>query len=151
MSACHISLFILWLSDSISKNQKGGAFFRKPSASKCDLLDTMVYKRRNKCCNKKDKVFLSFLCSCLYSYREHLERPFIPPLYRPSTASCTDRSSRRETSEKVWVGYMGGRPWDCCCRRSWLGFIPVASVFLSDPLGGEQAVHVGKALPSVPQ
>lgn len=74
MSACHISLFIWWHSDSISKDQKGGAFFRKPSASKCDLLDTMVYKRRNKCCNKKDKVFFHSFAAV-----------FIP---RANTLSC---------------------------------------------------------------
>lgn len=147
MSACHISLFILWHSDSISKDQKGGAFFRKPSASKCDLLDTMVYKRRNKCCNKKDKVFFhSFAAvfiprantlSCLLSlYCTGL------PLQAVQMGSLGERD--------FWEG-MGGRPWDCCCRLSWLGFIPVASVFLSVLLGGEQVVHVGKALPSVPQ
>lgn len=130
MSACHISLFILWHSDSISKDQKGGAFFRKPSASKCDLLDTMVYKRRNKCCNKKDKVFFHSFAAVFIPRANSLS--CLLSLYctgLPLQAVQTGSLGERETSEKVWVGGLEIAVVDCPDLVSFL--LPLCSYLSS--------------------
>jgi hypothetical protein len=80
----------------MTKDQKGSTFFRKASASKSDLLDTMMYKRRNKCCCEKDEVFFHSFSDVFIPRGNNLSCLLSLHCTGLPSAICTEGPSKRK-------------------------------------------------------